>query len=329
MVYSDYPETVRQYMDEIDRTCGTDDESFVKSCKLIQDYAGRNSDDHLFGFVYFYLAKNAYLQNDIGDLFKYCVIGMEYQEKCAQWEYMALSYNLLGITSANQGNSLFAIDYYINGRKVCEEHGLDMDAFVISMNIGNLYMRVESYDQAEDFFQESLEIISSRTDEADYNAHLATIYVNLAICAMNKQNIRIADEYLNYILQRLYRQLPPLSKINVKCFQAMLYYAQGKKELGDILIDEVTKDTRNFSLILEMYDDFYNYASFLLDVDREDAFLHMMDLLSHLVNDILHIQDMMIPLSTSYTQTNNDTDPVTGGRPKEDGEATDKRDASA
>ena len=51
-------------------------------------------------------------------------------------------------------------------------------------------------------------------------------------------------------------------------------------------------------------------------------------IMSHLTNDILQIQDMMIPLSTSYTQTDADTDPVTGGRPTEDGEATDKADAS-
>ena len=48
----------------------------------------------------------------------------------------------------------------------------------------------------------------------------------------------------------------------------------------------------------------------------------------HLTNDILQLPDKLTPLSTSYTKTDSDTDPITGGRPTETGEATDKADAS-
>ena len=48
----------------------------------------------------------------------------------------------------------------------------------------------------------------------------------------------------------------------------------------------------------------------------------------HLTTNILKLQDKLIPLSTSYTASSKDTDPITGGRPTETGEATDEADAS-
>ena len=284
MDYSKFRSDIAERLITIEESCGGDQRVFAESCAKLQEYANRTFDDELLGFLFFYLSKNAYLRNDIGDLFKYCIIGIEYQEKSEQWQYIALSYNLLGITSAYQGNSAFAIDYYLNGQRVCEEHGLEKDAYAILMNIGNLYLRVASYDDAEICFQRAMEVMQGLAEDDSFFECMAAVYINLGFCALSKKRLDVSQEYLDWILQRLYKNLPPLDKLGVKLFQAQLYYAKGKEQVGDIIIDEVMNDTKELTLILEMYDDFYHYAQFLFNIGKDEQFLHTVELLKTLAD---------------------------------------------
>ena len=300
--FSGYSTEVRLWLDEIHKNCGLGPRKMEQICKDVERLARKTNDARLMGYVYFYRGQNAYLTNSVGDLFKYCLKGMEYQEKAGEWEFIALSYNLLGITSMNQGNVLFAIDYYLNGLTLCDKHQLMYNAYILNMNVGSLYVNLGDCENARRFFKKSLALFMKQPKSDRFHQELAAIYIALADCAMREGKLEVTGSYLQKILDECYAYIDDQTAVYVAAFQVRYCHAIGQYDVRDILIREISEKIGKILLILDMYDDFYEYTKFLLQIDKFEAFEKMCGELEKLVEQskLTHLRKQLASLKLEY-----------------------------
>ncbi|SDB35514.1 GGDEF domain-containing protein [Eubacterium oxidoreducens] len=302
MEFIEYGSEIRKRLDAVHNNCGRNPEKMEQECQELEHLARKMQDDKLMGFVAFYRGQNAYLTNQMGDLFRYCLEGMEYQEKAEQWEYIVLSYNLLGITSVNQGNALFAIDYYLSGLNLCEEHNLLTDAYILNMNIGALYMRFGAYEAAHQYLDRSLKLIMQDKNKERYYNDITVLYISLANCEMHRDNISGVNYYLKKVLSECYEYIDNQIKIYVKTFQVQSYEKEEKYEQRDRLIEELTQEFPKIQINMDLYEDFYNFAQYLLTIKKYDDFEIIMHKLEEPIDQSKLIRQQMqfIQLQMDY-----------------------------
>ncbi|MCR5667337.1 MAG: GGDEF domain-containing protein [Eubacterium sp.] len=272
MEFIEYGSEIRKRLDAVHKNCGTNPEKMEQECQKLEEIADKMEDFKLKGFIAFYRGQNAYLTNQMGDLFRYCLEGMEYQEQAQQWEYIVLSYNLLGITSVNQGNALFAIDYYLSGLNLCEEHHLLTDAYILNMNIGALYMRFGAYDSAHSYLDRSLKLILQDKNKERYYNDITVLYISLANCELHRENLKEVNYYLKKVLDECYEQIDKQIKIYVKTFQVQVYDKEQRYNERDVLIQELMQIFPKIKINMDLYDDFYNFAKYLLKIEQFKEF---------------------------------------------------------
>ncbi len=313
MEFIEYSNEIRNALDQVNDNCGKNPQKMEKICQGLEERAKKTSDDKLLGFIYFYRGQNAYLTNQVGDLFLNCLKGMEYQERAKEWEYVAISYNLLGITSANQGNALFAMDYYVKGLEISEKHNLLTDSYILNLNIGTLYMRSKNFDIAKVYFEKSLHILNMQPKNERFYIDITAIYLSIAKCQLYMENIAKSDKYVQKILEECYEDLNDKVRLAVKAFQAQLYEKKGKQDMCKILMDEIDNRIESITFNMDMYDDFYDYAKFLIKCKKYEYYERVskkltkvaeQSMLTNMMMEIMHLKIQYFEAMNNQEQKN-------------------------
>ena len=160
MDFSGYSTEIRKLTDDIPIKAMTDPEKGKVLCDELIEKGEKMQDAKLLGFGYYHLANIYFVLNDYKQFPKYLQIGVEYQKESAQWSILARSYNLMGISAADQGNITVALDQYLQGVKIGKTYECEYEVAMIYNNMGQLYMRLEEFDQAIYYFSKSEQFIS-------------------------------------------------------------------------------------------------------------------------------------------------------------------------
>lgn len=308
MDFSEYNETVRAWMNEVQKNLGVNAELTLKYCADIEEYGAKTDDAKLLGFACYYSGETYYVLNDVANLFRYITRAITYLDQSEQWEMAARAYNVMAITSLNRGNAPIAMDYYLTGLSYCKKYHLQREENMIHLNLGNLYLSNGQYSEAQKYFEEVQRYVKNEKESEDYYSLMSCISVNLGKCCLFAKQPERAQEFVDYIDRECMGHLQKSEQLDVLCFKTLYYHAVGRISMRDACIAKIHEQVDADMAVMDVFDDFYELCQMLLEIDNEDAFWDILNVLEELTKDakIINLQRRIISLKIKYYRRHHD-----------------------
>lgn len=287
---------------------GTDAACMLDYCTQIEEYAERAGDARLLGFSHYYKGRTYYLSNETGKVFEEIGEALGYLEQFGQWELVAAAYNLMAIVSVGKGNLSFAIEYYLAGLKYCKKYELIEVESRIESNLGSLYMECGQYSDARDYLEQAHLDYKRVPEEERSLASLTAIYNNLALCYMKSGSLEKAEEYIRKLETECEAHFEEMDYIYVNCMRARYCHLCGNISMRDQYIADIQNQLSGDVLILDLFDDLYDFCELMLEIDRGDVCRNIGEKLKALVEQtgIANMQRKMTALEMDYVKKTKD-----------------------
>ena len=281
---------------------GTDAACKLDYCTQSEEYAERAGDARLLGFSHYYKGRTYYLSNETGKVFEEIGEALGYLEQSGQWELVAAAYNLMAIVSVGKGNLSFAIEYYLAGLKYCKKYELIEVESRIESNLGSLHMECGQYSDARDYLEQAHLDYKRVPEGARRLASLTAIYNNLALCYMKSGSLEKAEEYIRKLEAECEAHFEEMDYIYVNCMRARYCHLCGNISMRDQYIADIQNQLSGDVLILDLFDDLYDFCELMLEIDRGDVCRNIGEKLKALVEQtgIANMQRKMTALEMDY-----------------------------
>ena len=270
-------EQIEAYREKVLETRVENADEILKYCSDIIECAEEINDEDALGFAYFYKGETYYTLNAVDEMFDTMVLALGHLNQSGQWRLVARAYNLMAITSVSQGNTVDALEYYMSGLHCCEEHDVKSVKGYIEVNLGYLYMDTGMYKEAKELFAKALREYKDTPEKNRNISTLIIVYTNLASCHMLDNELDKAKEYIDKLKTECAPSFENMDYIFVDGLFARYYHAVGDFATRDKYIDDVKKRLSDNVLIMDIFDDIYEFCLLMLDIDRTDVLQVIID----------------------------------------------------
>lgn len=287
MDFSNYSIEIRTITDDIVTKGAADPQACLELCqKLIQQGKGEE-DAVLLGFGYYYLARAYFTLNDYSHFVEYLHLGIEYQKESAQWSILARSYNLMGINAISQGNVAVALDQYLLGLKIGKRHNCEYEMAMIYNNLGQLYMRLEEFDRAINYFLEAEQLLHKFQSDFQARKNIIMLYTMLGHCYLVLEKNAEAEKVEAEMGKWMRGESPGnVDMILIQSFYAQLRHVQGRITEREQYIAEVLKSIESSQIFLEVWEDIFSFGYFLLRLGKYKELEQLFDKVEDKVEQI-------------------------------------------
>lgn len=287
MDFSNYSIEIRTITDDIVTKGAADSQACLELCqKLIQQGKGEE-DAVLLGFGYYYLARAYFTLNDYSHFVEYLHLGIEYQKESAQWSILARSYNLMGINVISQGNVAVALDQYLLGLKIGKRHNCEYEMAMIYNNLGQLYMRLEEFDRAINYFLEAEQLLHKFQSDFQVRKNIIMLYTMLGHCYLVLEKNAEAEKVEAEMGKWMRGESPGnVDMILIQSFYAQLRHVQGRITEREQYIAEVLKSIESSQIFLEVWEDIFSFGYFLLRLGKYKELKQLFDKVEDKVEQI-------------------------------------------
>lgn len=308
MDYSEYNEVVGAWLKGVLRSRGVNAELTLKYCSDIEQYAEKMDDVKLLGFAYFYSGETYYLLNDGENLFRCITRAITYLDQAEQWELVAKAYNIMAITSLNRGNAPIAMDYYLTGLGYCKKYHLRQEENIINLNLGSLYLSNGQYVQAQKYLEEAGKYVREDADSEVYYSLMSCIAINLGRCYLLREMPERVQENLDYVDRECWEHLQKSEKLYVLCFKTRFYHETGRISRRDECIARIHQNVAGDMAVMDIFDDFYELCQLLLEINNEEVFWDIVNILEKLTKNanLINLQRKIISLKIKYYRNHQD-----------------------
>ncbi len=137
---------------------------------------------------------------------------------------------------------------------------------------------------------------------------MSCILVNLGKCYLLGERPERAQEFVDYIDRECQPHLQKIEQLDVLCFQAHYYHAVGRISMRDACIAKIHEQVDVNMAVMDVFDDFYELCQLLLEIDDEDAFWDILNVLDELTKNakIINLQRRIISLKIKYYRRHHD-----------------------
>ena len=175
-----YSAEIQKLIQDIQDSRGKDPQITINCCRELEQYGLSLNDNALIGFARFSLGETYYLMNDTANFYREMVLCLEPLKQIKEWGYLTMANNMLGIMSLNRGNAPFAMDYYMQAVRYCQEYRLPDLEWVVHMNMGNLYLNIGNPDNALVHFESGYQYINHHKKAENYISTRTAACIGLA-----------------------------------------------------------------------------------------------------------------------------------------------------
>lgn len=302
MDFGKYNMDVQKWIRNTLENRGIDAEKTLQYCKGLYQYAKEINDESLMGFSSYYMGEAYYITNNVDKLFESISRGLTYLDRTKQWELLARSYNLLGITSVNRGNAPFAMDYYLSALSYCNRYNILDVGIIINMNIGSLYNLLGEYGEAQHYYECGYQILEKVGEVPNYYIYLLNYYIGMGNSYLYQERYDKAEFYREKAVKECEGKLEKLEEITLYCFEARLYDALSKYEKRNVCIEKIYKLIQRPIEILSIFDDLYLYCKMLFEAKQYEDFKAVFVILEKFAVEakITHIRKQLVSLKIKY-----------------------------
>ena len=291
-----------------------DNDRVLEYCHKIIELADETGDEDALGFAYFYIGEVEYLTNSIDEMFDSMLNALRYLGNSGQWYLAARVYNVMGITSVSRGNTVAAMEYYMSGLYICEEHDVKSVQSSIELNLGYLYLDAGVYKEAEEYFLKAYNEYVRIPAEKRRNETLTMIYTNLATCHLLADELDKAKEYISKLKDECQASFCNMDYIYVECLEVRFHHICGDYESRDKIIDDVKRRLSGKVLIMDIFDDIYDFCNLMIEIDRLDVMQEIIEKLDEPIKktQINNLKRKFITLKIKLYMKNGDKEACDG-----------------
>ncbi len=289
---SKYDERIIAKIQDIETNRVNDPKHVIEVCKELEQEATRKWDMQLKAYALYSNAHACYFINDTEVAIRRYTESIFALKVAENWELLSRSYSELGILCSAKGNNTLAMDYYLQGLAVCEEHEIMTVHVFITVNIGVLYLSFHDLYNAQKHFEKAERVLRQiyEKNNNDYEPDLApdqvsTVYLNLANCYFRTNQIEKALAAIDKATELEKMGPEPSLYYGILMLKAEMYHAIGRVGESDALIEEIDHDGMYMDVIMDCFDDLFEYANFLLAHEKENEFLNLIKALDETVRE--------------------------------------------
>ncbi len=291
-----------------------DNDRVLEYCHKIIELADETGDEDALGFAYFYIGEVEYLTNSIDEMFDSMLNALRYLGNSGQWYLAARVYNVMGITSVSRGNTVAAMEYYMSGLYICEEHDVKSVQSSIELNLGYLHLDAGVYKEAEDYFLKAYNEYVRTPAEKRRNETLTMIYTNLATCNLLADELDKAKEYIGRLKDECQASFGNMDYIYVECLEVRFHHICGDYESRDKIINDVKRRLSGNVLIMDIFDDIYDFCNLMIEIDRLDVLQEIIERLDEPIKktQINNLKRKFLTLKIKLYMKNGDKEACDG-----------------
>lgn len=291
-----------------------DNDRVLEYCHKIIELADETGDEDALGFAYFYIGEVEYLTNSIDEMFDSMLNALRYLGNSGQWYLAARVYNVMGITSVSRGNTVAAMEYYMSGLYICEEHDVKSVQSSIELNLGYLHLDAGVYKEAEEYFLKAYNEYVRTPAEKRRNETLTMIYTNLATCNLLADELDKAKEYIGRLKDECQASFGNMDYIYVECLEVRFHHICGDYESRDKIINDVKRRLSGNVLIMDIFDDIYDFCNLMIEIDRLDVMQEIIEKLDEPIKktQINNLKRKFITLKIKLYMKNGDKEACDG-----------------
>ena len=307
-------EKIESYKKIVLESRRNDNDRVLEYCHKIIELADETSDEDALGFAYFYIGEVEYLTNSIDEMFGSMLNALRYLGNSGQWCLAARVYNVMGITSVSRGNTVAAMEYYMSGLYICEEHDVKSVQSSIELNLGYLYLDAGVYKEAEEYFLKAYNEYVRTPAEKRRNETLTMIYTNLATCNLLAAELDKAKEYIGKLKDECQASFSNMDYIYVECLEVRFHHICGDYESRDKIIDDVKRRLSGNVLIMDIFDDIYDFCNLMIEIDRLDVLQEIIERLDEPIKktQINNLKRKFLTLKIKLYMKNGDKEACDG-----------------
>lgn len=304
---SKYNETVQLWLKAIEENYCKDRELALKYCEDVVSYGKETGDKSLVALGYYHMAVIYYMLNDGPHFYDAVINALSNLSLIEDWELMARCYNFLGIFSINHGNAVIGMDYYLTAINACKVAGIEDFAATVMMNIGVLDITYERYDEGIELLEKARDFFSQHPESPRYEDYMICVYENMAKAYLRKGDLIEAKCCFENIYLEHGDFLKQQALVTVWATEAMYYHIAGKDEKCEKLISKIHDEMTDTMPIMDMFDDFHDYLKMLLERDKKEEFLKLLQFMEPKVKklDIPNIMLKLLGLKIEYYREYN------------------------
>lgn len=307
-------EKIESYKKIVLESRRNDNDRVLEYCHKIIELADETGDEDALGFAYFYIGEVEYLTNSIDEMFGSMLNALRYLGNSGQWCLAARVYNVMGITSISRGNTVAAMEYYMSGLYICEEHDVKSVQSSIELNLGYLYLDAGVYKEAEEYFLKAYNEYVRTPAEKRRNETLTMIYTNLATCHLLADELDKAKEYIGKLKDECQASFSNMDYIYVECLEVRFHHICGDYESRDKIINDVKRRLSGNVLIMDIFDDIYDFCNLMIEIDRLDVLQEIIERLDEPIKktQINNLKRKFLTLKIKLYMKNGDKEACDG-----------------
>lgn len=307
-------EKIESYKKIVLESRRNDNDRVLEYCHKIIELADETGDEDALGFAYFYIGEVEYLTNSIDEMFGSMLNALRYLGNSGQWCLAARVYNVMGITSVSRGNTVAAMEYYMSGLYICEEHDVKSVQSSIELNLGYLYLDAGVYKEAEEYFLKAYNEYVRTPAEKRRIETLTMIYTNLVTCHLLADELDKAKEYIGKLKDECQASFSNMDYIYVECLEVRFHHICGDYESRDKIIDDVKRRLSGNVLIMDIFDDIYDFCNLMIEIDRLDVLQEIIERLDEPIKktQINNLKRKFLTLKIKLYMKNGDKEACDG-----------------
>lgn len=165
-------------------------------------------------------------------------------------EVEALIQIYIPIGAAHEESGMWsgAMDFYLKGLSLAEEHGFDSYKAMLYNNIGAVYYKRNEFNKAEDYFLRALKINKKNSNDKE----LVNNYNNLAGVSVALGKLDLALDYVLKAIVLLDSEKDAQSYYFLQCNIGNLYYIKGDYSLALSYLTNAMNNQRNLNFSSEL-----------------------------------------------------------------------------
>lgn len=298
---------IQQLIIQTEKSLGINPQVTLECCNLLEEKGKILKSESLMGYALFHKAQTHYIMNDMRSFYEENILAMHHLEKAEDWETLVMSNNLLGIMSLNRGNALVAMDSYMAALDICNKHHLVDIKWMVQVNIGTIYLSVEMFPNAIEYFNYGKDYILAHQDIPGYYDYLTSIYIGLGRCYVNRNEIHQLVDIMAELENVVEPHVDDINKLMIAGFKAYSYNARGLRQQRDVALEYVNANLTRDIPVLDHFDELYSYLCLLYEVGEPKAFEKAANLIESLTEKttMMYLKQKVIALKIKFYRDQN------------------------
>lgn len=223
---------------------------------------------------------------------------MKHLLKTQAWEQISTALNLIGLLSLRMGNSAGAMESFLQGLAIAEDHHLSEQIAMININLADLCLRCDAYGNAFGYILKA-ESLLDQVKQSDLYVQFAGISISecALLCILTDQNDKIG-RHLD-LLQKLLREYPQAQELpTVQMLELYRIRDPGK---GRTFARKMIDLMKNKDILDEGGTEFLFYLRYLSCHQYKDLFYQISDYFIHALGPDSLPGDAIPPLQAIVT----------------------------